>query len=83
MIIIKLSYKSIYVFIFFILSIFEQQLWKKIIENSFNKKDESKKMKYVDMNLIFFISFIKIFSIIFFYIENYYINNYYNLINFI
>ena len=71
MIIIKLSYKLIYVFIFFILSIFEQQLWKKIIENSFNKKDESKKMKYVDMNLIFFISFIKIFSIIFFYIENY------------
>ena len=71
MIKIKLSYKLIYVLIFFILSIFEQQLWKKILIKSYIQHKEPKKMKYADMNLIFFISFIKIFSMIFFYIENY------------
>ena len=71
MIIIRLSYKLIYVVIFFFLSVFEQQLWKKILTKSYIEKKEPKKIKYVDMNLIFFISFIKIFSIFFFFIENY------------
>ena len=71
MIIIRLSYKLIYVVIFFFLSVFEQQLWKKILTKSYIEKKEPKKIKYVDMNLIFFISFIKIFSIIFFFIKNY------------